>query len=102
MADLGFKEAEAQSWKVQVEGELNRSSQVLVRVHSDCMVDPAEDDDILKAIMDAGTRLENAWNEMARTFDDTKKALDKVIKDYADAVSKGVEAVKNFMKNFKL
>ncbi len=102
MADLTFKEAEARMWEKSVRQELANCNQVLARVDSDCACDPAEDDDILVAVQKAGKGMEDAWNKMKKTFEDASDSLEKVIDDYAKAVAKGVDAVKDFMKNFRI
>ena len=101
MADLTFKEAEARMWEKSVKQELQASSLVLARVHVDCACDPAEDDDILVAVQKAGKAMETAWDNMKKQFENASEQLNKVIDDYAKAVAKGVDAVKNFMKNFR-
>ncbi len=88
---------DAKALRVEMETEFAEVEQILRKVHEECSGDPVEDDDVLKAIQEAGNQLEENWGKLEDVCKDAINAFEKSINALEDWVKKQVEAVGDFV-----
>lgn len=88
MADISIDEAKAQEWILDVKNELSQVEQILQKVSKVCTTTPAETDDILKGMAQAGNDLQNHWNNMCSGFKSATTSIENAIKNLTKATEK--------------
>lgn len=88
---------EAKALRVEIEMEFAEVEQILTKVHEECAADPAEDDDVLKAIEAAGHKLEETWGQLENVFKEAVNQLEQAINALSDWLKKRMDDVENFV-----
>ena len=88
---------DAKALRVEMEMEFAEVEQILRKVHEECSGDPVEDDDVLKAIQEAGHQLEETWGKLEDVCKEAINVFEKSINALEDWVKKQVEAVGDFV-----
>ncbi len=88
---------DAKALRVEMEMEFAEVEQILRKVHEECSGDPAEDDDVLKAIQEAGHQLEENWGKLEDVCKEAINVFEKSINALEDWVKKQVDAVGDFV-----
>ena len=88
---------EAKALRVEIEMEFAEVKQILTKVHEACSADPVEDDDNLKAIADAGQKLEETWGQLEDVFKEAMDQLEEGIRILANWLKERKEDVERFV-----
>lgn len=88
---------EAKALRVEIEMEFAEVEQILNKVHEECAADPAEDDDVLKAIEAAGNQLEETWGQLETVFKESMSQLEQALNALGDWIKKQMDAVGDFV-----
>lgn len=82
--------------RIEIETEFAEVRQILTRVHEECSADPAEDDDFLNRIVEAGNLLEEVWGQLENVFDEAMNQLENAVRALGDWLKKQMDAVDDF------
>lgn len=92
---------EAKALRVEMEMEFAEVEQILTKVHEACAADPAEDDDVLKAIEAAGNKLEETWGQLENVFKESMSQLEQAINHLGEWLKKQMDAVEEFASKIR-
>lgn len=95
--DLSFDCAAARVWKLNVDAEINAVKQTLNEVSSIC-TDIPSNDSILKAIGDAGNRLQETWNDLTGAFTKVSDITSEIIAEFEKNIGELVDNFNNSVR----
>lgn len=94
--DLNIDVEQAMSWKEQVNNELEAVKALLQQVAECCKSDPAQDDPIIKMLVDTGEKLEENWSSLTNVFEQAMGAIGEAIQLIKSAIELGVDIISEF------
>lgn len=94
--DLNIDVQRAQVWQKQVKEELSEVKVLLKQVTDCCKSDPAEDDTIIKMIVQTGETLDETWSALTNVFDKSTDVLGTAISSIGEGIQNSIEAISKF------
>ncbi|WP_165249446.1 hypothetical protein [Adlercreutzia sp. ZJ141] len=100
--DVDFDVAAANSWKIEVEMELDKVRQVLDEVAEQCTTIPGEQDTIMKGIEETGRIMQEQWGNLCGGFQQMCSKLGDLIKGRQASIEKVADSIDSYKSNFHL
>lgn len=100
--DVDFDVAAANSWKIEVEMELDKVEQVLREVSETCTTIPGEQDTIMKGIEATGKVMSDAWNGLCNGFQQMCAKLGELFTKREQSINKVSESIDAYKADFHL
>lgn len=98
MAEISIEEYQAKKWIREVETELELVDRTLKNVTNACSSVVTEEDDIMKGIEQAGTKMREVWEPMCKEFKRAAEQIDGVIQKVAQTAKELLDNVRNIKK----
>lgn len=98
MAEISIEEYQAKKWIREVETELELVDRTLKNVTNACSSVVTEEDDIMKGIEQAGTKMREVWEPMCNEFKRAAEQIDGAIQKVAKTAKELLDNVRNIKK----
>jgi len=100
--DVDFDVAAANSWKIEVEMELQKVEQVLKSVEDVCSAVPGEKDTFMVGLQEVGKVMTDAWNGLCEGFNTMCEKIGELFKEREDGINTVTDNIDTYKTSFHL